>query len=174
MINNISFLYSDKIQYICIHTKHRKMIIADLNQSQRYENLHKDFPKVFQYIKTHNLLDFELGKIELDGENVFVINSEPECLTKENQVLEYHQKYLDIHVLLTGEETIGWKNLRDCTQEKKAFDAENDYGLYADMPSTYITLYPGQFVIVYPEDAHAPIIGNGKIRKLVVKIKVDY
>lgn len=104
---------------------------------------------------------------------MFIINSEPECLSKENQVLEYHRKYLDIHVLLTEEETIGWKNLHDCVHEKKTFDIENDYGLYADAPSTYVTLQPGQFAIVFPEDAHAPIIGNGKIRKLVVKIKVD-
>lgn len=149
------------------------MIIADLDQSYRYESLHPAFPKVFQYVKSHDLLNAELGKIEIDSDNVFIINSEPECLTKEEQVLEYHRAYLDIHILLTGEETIGWKNLSDCTQEQKAFDIENDFGLYADTPTTYITLQAGQFAIVYPEDAHAPIIGNGKIRKLVVKIKVD-
>lgn len=149
------------------------MILSDLSQSKRYEGLHLAFPKVFEYVKEHNLLNAELGKIEIDGENIFIINSEPECLSRENQVLEYHQKYLDIHILLEGEETIGWKNLSDCKQEKKPFDAENDYGLYDDAPTSYITLYPNQFAIVFPEDAHAPIIGKGKIRKLVVKIKVD-
>ncbi|MFK8265392.1 YhcH/YjgK/YiaL family protein [Capnocytophaga cynodegmi] len=148
------------------------MILSDLSQSSRYEGLHSAFPKVFQYVKSHNLLNAELGKIEIDGDKVFIINSEPECLSKENQVLEYHRKYLDIHILLSGEETIGWKNLADCKQEKKAFDEENDYGLYEDKPTTYITLKPNQFAIVYPEDAHAPIIGEGKIRKLVVKISV--
>ena len=87
--------------------------------------------------------------------------------------MEYHQKYLDIHILLTGKETIGWKNLSDCKVEKQAFDVENDYGLYQDAPTTYVTLHPNEFAIVYPEDAHAPIIGEGKIRKLVVKIKVN-
>lgn len=149
------------------------MILSDLSQSSRYEGLHPAFSKVFEYVKSHNLLNAELGKIEIDGEDVFIINSEPECLTKENQVLEYHQKYLDIHILLEGQETIGWKSLADCKQEKKPFDKENDYGLYDDKPTTYITLYPNQFAVVYPEDAHAPIIGQGKIRKLVVKIKVD-
>lgn len=149
------------------------MILSDLSQSSRYEGLHSAFSKVFQYVKSHNLLNAELGKIEIDGDKVFIINSEPECLSRENQVLEYHRKYLDIHILLSGEETIGWKNLADCKQEKKAFDEENDYGLYEDEPTTYITLKPNQFAIVYPEDAHAPIIGEGKIRKLVVKISVE-
>lgn len=148
------------------------MIIADLNQSQRYENLHRAFAGIFDYVKKHDLLKEPLGKIEIDGENVFIINSEPECLSKESQVLEYHKKYLDIHILLSGQETIGWKNLSDCVNEKKAFDDENDYGLFDDKPTAYITLNPNQFAVVYPEDAHAPIIGEGKIRKLVVKVKV--
>lgn len=149
------------------------MVIGNINHSRRYEGLHPAFAKVFEYVKTHNLLHAELGKITLEGDDVFIINSEPECLTKEAQVLEYHQKYLDIHILLTGKETIGWKNLSDCKVEKQAFDVENDYGLYQDAPTTYVTLHPNEFAIVYPEDAHAPIIGEGKIRKLVVKIKVN-
>ncbi|ATA72535.1 MULTISPECIES: YhcH/YjgK/YiaL family protein [Capnocytophaga] len=148
------------------------MIVAHLNHSERYEKLHPAFTKVFAHIKQTNFLNLELGKIEFDGEDVFFINAEPECLSKENQVLEYHQKYLDIHVLLTGEETIGWKSLTDCKHEKKAFNTEEDYGLYEDQPTTYVTLQPKHFAIVYPEDAHAPIIGQGKIRKIVVKIKV--
>jgi len=31
---------------------------------------------------------------------------------------------------------------------------------------------PGQCLVVYPEDAHAPLIGNGRIRKLVAKVKL--
>ncbi|MGL4909210.1 MAG: YhcH/YjgK/YiaL family protein, partial [Bacteroidales bacterium] len=33
-------------------------------------------------------------------------------------------------------------------------------------------LTPGDIVIVYPEDAHAPAIGYGKIRKVIAKIKL--
>lgn len=148
------------------------MIIADLKHSSRYEKLHPLFQKAFEVAKNTDWFATELGKMEIDGENLFIINSNPECLSKENQVLEYHKKYLDIHILLEGEETIGWKSLDDCQNEKKAFDITDDYGLYSDKPTTYATLKVGQFAIVYPEDAHAPIIGEGKIRKLVVKILV--
>lgn len=148
------------------------MIIGDLKHSERYQNLHKDFKKAFDYVKNTDWNAIELGKVEIDEDRLFIINSNPECLSKENQVLEYHKKYLDIHILLEGEETIGWKSLNDCNQEKKAFDITDDYGLYNDTPTTFIDLKVGQFAIVYPEDAHAPIIGKGKIRKLVVKIIV--
>lgn len=148
------------------------MIIGDLKYSSRYENLHPAFKKAFDFVKNTDWNKIELGKVEVQGDNLFIINSNPEALTKENQVLEYHKKYLDIHILLEGKETIGWKSLPDCSQEKKPFDPNDDYGLYSDMPTAYLTLLPQQFAIVYPEDAHAPIIGEGKIRKLVVKILV--
>ena len=66
------------------------------------------------------------------------------------------------------------KALEDLTQETKAYEKEGDCALYADRPTTYVTLQPGQFLIVYPEDPHAPIIGEGKIRKLIGKVKVDF
>ncbi|MEJ7678546.1 MAG: YhcH/YjgK/YiaL family protein [Segetibacter sp.] len=43
---------------------------------------------------------------------------------------------------------------------------------YNDKPDTYFTLQAGQFAIFYPEDVHAPQIGEGPIKKLVVKIKL--
>lgn len=149
-----------------------KMIIGDLKHSDRYEALHKDFKRIFDYIKSIDWSKVDLGKKEIDGEKLFVIHSNPDGLKKEEQVLEYHRKYLDIHILLEGKETIGWKSLDDCTQEKKTFDPTDDYGLYGDLPTTYVELQVGQFAIIYPEDAHAPIIGEGKIRKLVVKALV--
>ena len=38
---------------------------------------------------------------------------------------------------------------------------------------TYLTIRPGEFVIVWPEDAHAPIIGEGTLRKLIAKVLID-
>jgi beta-galactosidase beta subunit len=34
-------------------------------------------------------------------------------------------------------------------------------------------LHPGQFGIYFPDDVHAPMIGEGRIRKLIMKVKVD-
>jgi beta-galactosidase beta subunit len=44
--------------------------------------------------------------------------------------------------------------------------------LYSDTPDTYFSLKDGQFVIFFPEDVHAPMLGEGLIKKLVVKIPV--
>ena len=150
------------------------MIISNLQNSSRVESLHPLFKKLFDYVKTHDLLHTECGRIELDGDNLFINNSIPTCVTADQQVLEVHRDYIDVHILLEGQETVGWKALEDLTQETKAYEKEGDCALYADRPTTYVTLQPGQFLIVYPEDPHAPIIGEGKIRKLIGKVKVDF
>ena len=147
------------------------MIISNLQNSSRVESLHPLFKKLFDYVKTHDLLHTECGRIELDGDNLFINNSNPTCVTADQQVLEVHRDYIDVHILLEGQESVGWKALEDLTQ---AYEKEGDCALYADRPTTYVTLQPGQFLIVYPEDPHAPIIGEGKIRKLIGKVKVDF
>lgn len=149
------------------------MILTTLQDCGRYESLHPLFKTLFDYLKSHDLLQMPLGRIDILGDDLFINNSEPEGLKAEDQVLEVHRRYIDVHLLLTGEETVGWLPLADCKTVHKAYDAEGDYGLYADRPSTYFTLNPGMMLLVWPEDPHAPIIGQGKFRKAIAKIKVS-
>ena len=90
----------------------------------------------------------------------------------DKQVLEVHRQYIDIHIPLDGVEVIGWKPLEDCTNLTKPYDEAADCELYTEPATSYINLQPGQFMIVWPEDPHAPIIGEGKLRKLCVKVKL--
>lgn len=148
------------------------MIVSNLQNSQRVESLHPLFKKLFDYVKTHDLLHAELGRIEIEGDALFINNVNPECVPADKQVLEVHHDYIDVHILLEGAERIGWKAIEDVTDETKPYEKEGDCALYADAPTTFIDLLPGQFAIVYPEDPHAPVIGKGKIRKLIAKVKL--
>lgn len=148
------------------------MIYSTLAESARIESLHPQFKKAFDYIKSHDLLNAELGRIELDGDNLFINNVNPKLITAEEQVLEVHRDYLDIHVPLDVVEIIGIKPLADCESLTQPYDQEKECALYNDKPTNFIRVHPGEFLIVYPEDAHAPLIGEGMIRKLIVKIKL--
>ncbi|MDE5710840.1 YhcH/YjgK/YiaL family protein [Bacteroides sp.] len=148
------------------------MIVSNLQNSQRVEGLHPLFKPLFDYVKSHDLLHAELGRIEIKGDELFINNVNPECVTAEKQVLELHRAYIDVHILLEGTERIGWKAIEDLTNETKPYEEEGDCALYSDAPTTFVDLLPGQFMIVYPEDPHAPVIGEGKIRKLIAKVKL--
>lgn len=148
------------------------MIISKLENSYRIESLHPLFGKLFDYVKQHDLLNQETGRIVIDGDNLFINNVALEGVSKDKQLLEIHRDYIDVHILMEGQETIGWKALEDLKEETKPYAKEGDCALYSDKPTTYVEMQPGEFVIVFPEDPHAPAIGSGKIRKLIAKIRV--
>lgn len=148
------------------------MIVSNVQNSSRIEMLHPQFKTLFDYIKSHDLLHAELGRIDIDGDNLFILNINPECVAAEKQLLEVHRIYIDVHILLEGSERIGWKAIEDVDHGVKPYDEDGDCALYDDQSTTWVDLKPGQFMIVYPEDPHAPVIGEGKIRKLIAKIKL--
>ena len=51
------------------------------------------------------------------------------------------------------------------------FDTQKDIQFFDDEPQTYYTLRPGQFTMLLPEDGHAPMVGEGHIRKIIVKVR---
>lgn len=150
------------------------MVICDLKDSARLEALHPLFKLAFDYLKSHNFLEMPLGKIEIKGDELFINNAESELRTKEAQQLEMHRRYIDIHVPLDGEEIIGWTPTADLDEADttKPYDEAKDVATSKGPVHTYFVVRPGQMVIDWPEDAHAPIIGEGKLRKAIVKIKL--
>ena len=148
------------------------MIVSNLNNTKRIESFHPLFKKLFDYIKTHDILNTPCGRIDIDGDNLYINNINPECIPAEKQVLEVHRDYIDVQILLEGSETIGWRALEDSKKEVKPYEKEGDCTLFSDTPTTWIHLVPGQLAIFFPEDAHAPVIGEGKIRKMIAKVKL--
>ena len=149
------------------------MILTDLQSTERIENLHPLFKTLFDYVKTHDLLEAPIGRIVLDGDNLFINNDEAICRPIDKQVMEIHRKYIDVQIVLEGEEYVGWKPLTEIQHISKEYDEERDFELSDDKPSTYFHVKPGQIYILFPEDPHAPIIGEGKIRKAIGKVKIQ-
>lgn len=59
------------------------MIVSNLQNSQRVESLHPLFKPLFDYVKSHDLLHAELGRIELKGDELFINNVNPACVQAE-------------------------------------------------------------------------------------------
>ena len=149
------------------------MILSHISDSSRYESLHPLFKQVFDYIKANDLTKVPAERIVLDGDKLFINVADAKLIPAEAQKLEVHQKYIDIHFPLSGKEIVGWKHLSNLGTSEAPFDTDNDFALYAEEPTTYFTVMPGKFYIVYPENAHAPVIGEGTLRNLIVKVMID-
>ena len=44
--------------------------------------------------------------------------------------------------------------------------------LFTDQPTAWTAVGPGEFAIFFPEDAHLPLISDGELHKVVVKVQV--
>ena len=148
------------------------MILSTLENSTRIEGLHPRFKELFDFVKSNDLLHQELKRIVLDGDALFINNVNPDLMPADAQVLEVHRDYIDVHIPLDETEIIAWKPTIDCLNVKASYNETEDCALFTDKPSNYITVKLGEFLIVYPEDAHGPLIGEGKIRKLIAKVKL--
>ena len=149
------------------------MILVNLHDTATICRLHPAFETLFNYIASHNLLEMPCGRIELDGERLFINNDMPTLRTAEEQTIEVHRRYIDVHIPLDRDEIIGWKATRNCIDSISEYESDKDRMFYRDTPTTYITLHPGEACICYPEDGHAPIIGTGTMRKAVAKVLLD-
>jgi len=148
------------------------MILDVLEKANSYSNLHKEFAKAFNFLLRPDLKELPVGKYEIDGDRVYAMVSREPCRRKEDALLETHEKYIDIQVVLVGTDTMGWKPKSLCKNPTGAYDQEEDIQYFADEPDAWITTKSGFFVIFFPEDAHMPLISSGQLHKVVVKIAV--
>ena len=149
------------------------MIFSTLSQSDRYAALHPLFPRAFDYIRDTDLLSLAPGRYPIVGEQLFVIVENVAGRAREAAKLECHRRYIDIQLVLEGTDEMGWKALADCLRPVSDYSAEKDIRFFHDAPATWIATPPGMFCIFFPEDAHAPLVSNGNIRKAIFKIAVE-
>ncbi|MEI9806821.1 MAG: YhcH/YjgK/YiaL family protein [Bacteroidota bacterium] len=150
------------------------MIIDTLQNASKYFSVHPLFAKAFEYIQKTDLDTIEMGKYEIDGDNLKAIFSSKRGMTAAESIAKFecHNKHIDIQLCIKGTEQMGWKPREKCTTENGGYNPGKDVQLYTDAPDMYFQLTGGQFAIFFPEDVHAPMIGDADIKKLVIKVKI--
>lgn len=91
----------------------------------------------------------------------------------EGEIFESHKKFIDIQVLLEGEERI-YVSPSDSLTEIEPYEEKNDTVFYNFNPDgKFSDLCRGDFIILFPGEAHCPCVSAGKIsnvRKTVIKV----
>ena len=147
------------------------MILDSIKNAELYYSLNPRLKVAFDWLAQCDVKTLTAGRHEIQGDEVFVNVMELDLKPRYEAALEVHNKYVDIQVLVEGtKEEFGWLERKDCKKAKTEFDAEKDVQFYADEPQVFYTLCKGQFTILYPEDAHAPMLGEGHVKKLIFKV----
>jgi len=149
------------------------MIIDTIANAHKYFSVHPLFAKAFEFINATDLVNEPDGKMDF-AEGLKAIFSNKTGMSAEASVskFECHNKNIDIQLCIKGVETIGWKPRETCLTENGAYNTDKDVQLYHEQPDMYFQLTDGQFAIFFPEDVHAPMIGDAVIKKLVIKVKI--
>lgn len=148
------------------------MILSSLANADRYAALHPLFPRAFEYMRDTDLLLLAPGRYPIVEKQLFVIVENVPGRTRADAKLECHRRYIDIQLVLEGTDGMGWKALADCREPVSDYSEEKDIRFFHDAPATWIAAPPGHFCVFFPEDAHAPLVGSGNIRKAIFKIAV--
>ncbi len=148
------------------------MILDTLDQAERYKSLHPLFARAFDFLRSTDLLALAPGKHAVEGEDLFAIVEHCAGRTRAQARLESHRRYIDIQLVLEGVDEMGWRPLAQCTRPLGEFDGARDIRFYDDAPSSWLATPAGSFCMFFPDDAHAPLVSDGMVRKVVMKIAV--
>ena len=143
------------------------MIVDRMERLENYRGLSQALDSLIDRIIKCNWCALPMGRTEIDGEKAY-INHNVVSLKEHQPTFEMHRLYGDIHIIISGEETIGYAPI-----ENISWTQSNDETLVATgRDSSILTLTQGMFAIFFPTDAHRPSQGVGTCEKLVGKFKL--
>jgi YhcH/YjgK/YiaL family protein len=147
------------------------MIIDALLNIHFYLPIHPLFSVVAEFIATHDLVAMEPGKDAI-GRGITISINEYATKSPETKKAEYHQKYIDIQVLLSGIETFGYCN-RTLSNDSIPYDDGTDVG-FATADLDFCKFPAGFFTVFFPHDLHMPGVfaghSAGMVKKAVFKV----
>ena len=153
------------------------MIISALNNPNFKVGLPKVIADICDHLNTLDLEALENGRHDL-SEQVYMNVMEFDTVEADSKQAELHHKYLDIQLLIRGEENV----------EVSAAYPNLSYTMNIVMPmitnlphkiedKSTVTLLPKMFAVFFPYEPHKPgCTVNGKssfVKKLVVKVPVE-
>ncbi len=148
------------------------MILDKLANASRYYTLHPRFERAFRFLQETDLATAATGVQEIEGRDLFAIISEATGNTEAEAKLEVHRKYIDIQYVVAGTDHMGWKDLAQCSEPNDPYTEERDAAFFSDKTNNWFDVPAGSYTIFYPDDAHAAMATQEKVRKVVLKIAV--
>lgn len=151
------------------------MVIDKMENASLYYGLGPRFQKALEWLQTVDPNTLTLGeRVELDGSDIYAFLFDVDTLPAEDCKLECHKNYADIQYLVSGLEGAGYALPDAPLEQLTEYDPAGDIQFYTTKWDT-LTIRPGTFYIVWPQDLHAPRVAMEQpvpVRRLVAKVKL--
>ena len=150
------------------------MIFDSIINYQRYLSVHPRFIKAFDFLIHFDPEKIPLGRIEIDGDEIYASFTHYTTVPAENRKWEGHRKYIDIQYVASGREIMGWKNDIELPFGTE-YNEEKDCVVFEGDRGTELRAEEGCFAIFFPEDLHRPQCVLDKpeeVYKIIIKVAV--
>ena len=151
-------------------------MMSDELRSLPSAGLHPDLQQALTLAVAANPQEKTPGRYELQGDNIFMNVMQFATQSPEQKKAELHREYIDIQVLLSGEERILF-GMTDSARQCEEMHVEDDYQLCSQIADEQaMVLKPGRFVIFMPGEPHKPgcvVQAPMHIKKVVIKVRAS-
>ncbi|WP_373777322.1 N-acetylneuraminate anomerase [Glaesserella sp.] len=152
------------------------MLLGDLSREDYANSLPPVFARLCAKLKTLDLVNLPLGWQDLeDGVRMNVM--EFETSPADGKKAELHRKFIDIQLLISGEEMIEYGLSQPNLSQYDEYRDEDDYQLTPAIEhKNELMLFPNMFAIFLPYEPHKPgnsVNSDKLLKKLVVKVPVE-
>jgi len=147
------------------------MILDKLSAANAYRGIHPRLDGVLDRLNEAFLATVGPETMELEGDKLYVTRFTYETLPREETFFEAHKRYLDVHLMVQGEERVELASPGGLT----LFEHQGDFYAYRGEAEQSLVLRPGSFLVVFPEDAHRikiQVNGPATVSKVVFKVLV--
>lgn len=147
------------------------MILDTLDRLECYGYISPLMGKVLEFFRNTDLGQLDPGRIELQGDDLFVNVNRQGAQTRKEVPIEAHKEYIDIQVPISCDEEMGFIPAHFMPAPKVPYSSQKDVAFYPGLCDTYLNVRKGMFVVFFPGEGHAPAITENGIIKLIVKIR---
>ena len=153
------------------------MIYDTIFYADRYGGLYPGIDRVLKEVIAYTPENYPGGRVDLEGDDIYLNLAEYDTHGIEAGLAEAHREYIDVMYMVEGTEVIYVKPVDRLRHVTKEYDPAIE-ALLADIDEDgcEIRLEKGDFVILFPEDAHAPAChadGQVHVKKIIGKVKIN-
>lgn len=149
------------------------MIIAKNSDAKQYLGIHPNLDEALRHITPEFLESLEDERVDLIPGEVWCTRFTYETVSDEDSFFEAHERFLDIHLMLQGSERVEIAHPETLEQFQGLPD--QDFYAYRGEGWQKLILSPGDFLVVFPADAHKIKMHLGApatVTKAVFKVKL--
>ncbi|KHT62835.1 hypothetical protein RJ45_15165 [Photobacterium gaetbulicola] len=153
------------------------MYRGNLCSLEGYRHIPYSLIELIKVVKRKIQISNNVGTYPVIGDDVFFFIVDDETKHFSETKSEIHEKYIDVQIVLDGEERYGY-SLSPFNSITEDFIAEKDIAFSQDInDEQFVTLYKDDFIIFNTKQPHRPLIAVDKplhVKKAVIKINPKY